>query len=138
MDRAGDWRFQDRQIDLFHHCNGARRFGADYNAVRMKEVADSGTFAKEFRIGDDVELKAIGVVNREMLPKTFRGLHRHSALFDHQAIPVRGGGNGASDGFDGAEVGFAVVQRGRANADKNRASLFYGYFGRGELEAARS
>src|SRR5260370_40878389 len=73
-----------------------------------------------------------------MLPKALCGLDRHSALFDHQAITIRGGGDGASDGFNSAEVGFPVFQRRRSNADENRASLAFSYFWRGELQAARS
>src|SRR5260370_1908829 len=73
-----------------------------------------------------------------MLPKALCGLDRHSALFDHQAITIRGGGDGASDGFNSAEVGFPVFQRRRSNADENRASLLYSYFWRGELQAASS
>ncbi len=73
-----------------------------------------------------------------MLPKALCGLDRHSALFDHQAITMRGGGDGASDGFNSAEVGFPVFQRRRSNADENRASLLYSYFWRGELQAASS
>ncbi len=60
---SGVCRLENRPVDFFHHCNGPRRFSTYDNAIRMKEVSDGGAFTKEFRVGDDIKINAIAIVD---------------------------------------------------------------------------
>src|ERR1700730_2159117 len=138
MDRASGGRLKDRAVDFLHHRYGTGRLGSNNDAVGMKKVADGGAFAEELRVRDNIKLKAVNIVDREVLPEALRGLYGHGAFFDHQAISVRGGGDGTSYGFNGAKIRFAIFQRWRADANKNGVSLLDGFCRRHKLQAARS
>src|SRR5258706_8844154 len=137
MNRARGTRLENRLVDLLHHRDGTRSFRPNQDAVGMKEVADRRPFTEKFWIGDDVELQAVDIVNRKMLPEALCRLHRHGAFFDHEAVAMRSRRDGARDGLNGAQIGFAIFQWGRADAYKNCISLLDSFGRRDESQTAR-
>ena len=77
--REEKWRLIEieRAIDFTHHFACALCFSADHNAVRPLEIRDSGTFAQEFRIGDNRKVQ-IGTGFANDLFDFITRAHRHS------------------------------------------------------------
>src|ERR1700747_3322602 len=89
----------------------------------MKKILDCGTFAQKLRIGNDVELQLIGIVDGKMTPQAARGLDGYGAFFNDQTIATRVGGNQPSHGFNRGEVRFTVFQRRGADTNENRMPI---------------
>src|SRR5216684_4963587 len=136
MNRASSGRLENWPVDFLHHRDGTRRFRSNNDTLRVKKISNRRSFAEKLRVRHNVKIQAINVVNREMLPETFRGLHRNGALFNDQAISIRCRGNRARDGLNCAEIRFTVLQWRSANTDEDCASLLDGFHRRNELQAA--
>ena len=91
VNRAAELALENRAIDLAHLSGGGLVFHAYDDAVRMKEIPDSGAFAKELRIGDDAKGQAaIARVRVQRAAQLQTGASGNCALFDDE---FRGGLN---------------------------------------------
>src|SRR5712672_3802451 len=138
MNRASGGRRENRTVDLLHHRDGTRRFRSNHDTIGVEKISNGGSFAEKLRVRHHVKVQAVDVVNGEMFPETLCGLYRDCALFDDQAISMRGRSNCAGNRFNSAEVRFTVLQWWSADTDENCASLLDGFRGRHEPQAAGS
>src|SRR5882757_6028738 len=126
MNRASSGRRENRTVDFLHHGDGTRRFRSNHDTIGVEKISNRRSFAEKLRIRHDVKFQAVNAVNGEMLPETLSSLYRDGALFDDQAIAMRGRCNCASNRFNSAEIRFTVLQWRSANADEDRATLLDG------------
>src|SRR5882762_10159554 len=138
MNWASSGRRENRIVDFLHHGDGTRRFRSNHDTIGVEKISNGGSFPEKLGVRHHVKVQLINVVNGEMLPETLCGLYRDGALFDDQAISMRGRSNCASNRFNSAEVRFTVLQWWSADTDENCASLLDGFRGRREPQAARS
>src|SRR5579863_1541942 len=55
MNRAREFSFENRAINLPHLSSGCLVFDTNDDSIGMKEIFDRCTFAQEFRVGNDVK-----------------------------------------------------------------------------------
>ena len=94
----------ERKIDPREDGCGAFAVGADDDAVGMKEVGDGGSFAKELRVGDDIEEVTGDAVALHGASDPLIGVDGHCAFFDDDLVTGDGTGYLAGDGFDVGEI----------------------------------
>ena len=88
------------------------------DAIGLHQVLDSGAFAEEFGIADDVDVSA-GVVAADGLRDLLAGLDRDGALVDDDAVFLDVDGDFAGDALDKAEIDAAVGLGRRGHGDKD-------------------
>ena len=115
---AGEW-----SIDAVEHSGGALAVRADDDAIGMKEVDDGGSFAKELRVGDDVEEIAVDAIAFDGASNPLIGVDGNRAFFDDDLVTGDGAGNLAGDGFHIGEVGVAGLALGGPDGDKDGLAL---------------
>ena len=76
-------------INLVQHPRRTLAVGAYNNAVRVEKICYRHAFAKEFRVGDHIEILAATAVEDHGAAHPLIGVDRNSALFDNNFIAVR-------------------------------------------------
>ncbi len=100
--------------------------GADDDAIGTHEVADRRTFAQEFGVRHDIEIR-IGPGLADDLRDLAAGADRHGRFGDDDGIAVERTCDLLGRAKDIREIGMAVAAaRGRADGDEHRVGGFDG------------
>lgn len=107
----------ERPVDFGHDAAGALVIEADDNAVGTLEILDGGTFAQEFRIGDDGDIcLRIGFAHDAL--HFVAGADRYGRFGDDDREAFHVLGDLAGGGMDVGKVGMAVAAP-RRGADRD-------------------
>ncbi len=120
VDRAVEFAVEHRLVDFLQLPLGGFVFDADDDAIGMQEILDCGAFAQKLGIGSDAKRDAaFAAVDGKRALEFFSRPRGDRAFFDDELGRTGFAGDGSRDVVDGAEVGVAIGQRRRANADEN-------------------
>ena len=92
------------RIDVAEDGGGFFVVGAYDDTVGVEEVLDSGAFAKELGVGDDIEAGLLDAVAEHAAGDPLIGVDGDSALFDKDLVAGDGAGDFADNSFDVGEV----------------------------------
>jgi len=116
----------ERAIHAAHHPLCALVIGADDDTVGALEVADRGTFAQEFGVGDDLDIDLGALLPQDRL-YLVPGADGDGRLGDDDSRAGHRRGNLLGRGEDVAKDGMAIAAaRGRADRDKDRIGARHG------------
>lgn len=114
VEARGEWG-----VDAAEKIGGSRVIRADDDTVGVEEVGDSGAFAKEFGVGDDVEEEVVDTVALDGTANPLVGVDGDGTLFDDDFVGGEGAGDFAGYGFDVGEVGVTVLTLGGSYGDED-------------------
>ena len=87
-----------------------------------REVRNRRTFAKEFRIGDDIEEGAVNAVSLNGAPDPLVGVDRNGALFHNNFVAVQVPRDLAGNRFHIGQIGVAGFRLRCTDRDENGGS----------------
>src|SRR6266699_990917 len=91
----------------------------DDDPIRMHQIVDRTAFAYEFRVTDNVKLRAVTIVALNRFGHFFASFHGHRALIDDHPVIREDAGDLARYFFDETQIDAAVALRRRRYRNKN-------------------
>src|SRR6478672_1812136 len=100
----------------------------DDDPIGMHQIVDSTAFAQEFRITDNVKLRAVAIITFDRFGYFFASFYRHRALIDDNPVIGENAGDLARDFFDETQVDAAVALRWSRHRNENDLRAIDAFF----------
>src|ERR1041385_4551664 len=111
----GQWR-----INFSQYRGATFSIRPDHDAIGIKKVGDSRTFAKKLWVGRDIEFAALSSVAQDDLTNPIAGIDRDRALFDYDLVVSDCAGDTARHRLDIREISLALLGRRSTDSYKDR------------------